>query len=150
MSATYDQLLTAYRKKHVRLVEPRQGFDSLHDTLWLAYSICIKRGYYDVGTYARKPGDHSWGDRHGKPGCACAFDIRRKRWLGRFGWGYRNARKTARFLWANHVALNIEYVIVGRELISREKPYWHPLTTGDTSHDWHIHVSGTGEWDESV
>lgn len=139
---TYNQLLAQYRAKHGGLVKPRQGFNSLHPNLRLAYSLTARRGYYDVGTYARKPGDHSWGDRNGQPGVALAFDMRRKGWLGRFGWGYRNARKTARFLWANHEALNINYVIVGRELISREKPYWHPLTTGDTSHDWHLHVSG--------
>lgn len=139
---TYDQLLRQYLKKHQKLVQPRQGWDSLRDTLWLAYSMGIKRGYYDVGTYARKPGDHSWGDRHGHPGMALAFDIRRKGWLGRFGWGYANARKLAQFYWDNHAALSIDYVIVGREVISRARPYWHPLTTGDTSHDWHIHVSG--------
>lgn len=140
---TYQQLLAQYKARHGKLVEPRQGFDSLNESLWLAYSLGIKRGYYDVGTYANKPGDHSWGDRHGKPGTALAFDIRRKGWLGRFGWGYRNARKLARFYWEHHEALNINYVIVGRELISRSRPYWHPLTTGDTSHDWHLHVSGS-------
>lgn len=142
---TYAQLLNAYRDKHGSFVRPNQGWDSLHKNLWLAYSLGRKRGYYDVGTYANKPGDHSWGDRHGSPGTALAFDLRRKGWLGRWGWGYRNARKFARFLWENHEALKLDYVIVGRELISRSKPYWHPLTTGDTSHDWHIHVSGVAE-----
>lgn len=140
--ATYATLLAQYRQKHGKLVEPVQGWDSLHSNLWLAYSSVIKRGYYDVGTYANKPGDHSWGDRHSRPGTALAFDMRRQGWLGRFGWGFLNAKKTAQWLWDNHEALHINYVIVGRQLISREKPYWHPLTTGDTSHDWHIHVSG--------
>jgi hypothetical protein len=140
--STYEQLRRQYINKHRRLVAPTQGFGSLYEHLWLAYSMVVKRGYYDVGTYANKPGDHSWGDRHGQPGVALAFDMRRKGWLGRFGWGFRNARKTAEWLWDNHVALNIDYVIVGRQIISRQKPYWHPLTTGDTSHDWHIHVSG--------
>lgn len=139
---THAELLRAYKEKHGRLVKPNQGFHSLYPELWLAYSMVAKRGYYDVGTYARKPGDHSWGDRHGKPGAALAFDMRRKGWLGRFGWGYRNAKKVAQFLWDNHEALSIDYVIVGREIISRDKPYWHPLGTGDTSHDWHIHASG--------
>lgn len=140
---TYTGLLKQYKAKHgVGFVRPRQGWESLDSRLWLAYSMVAKRGFYDVGTYANKPGDHSWGDRHGRPGRANAFDMRRKGWLGRFGWGFRNAKKTANWLWANHVALNINYVIVGRKIISRNKPYWHPLTTGDTSHDWHIHVSG--------
>ena len=139
---TYAQLLAQYKAKHGVFVRPVQGWSSLHASLWLAYSSVMKRGYYDVGTYANKPGDHSWGDRNGSPHMALAFDARRKGWLGRFGWGFTNAKKTAQWLWDNHEALNINYVIVGRELISREKPYWHPLTTGDTSHDWHIHVSG--------
>lgn len=136
---TYEQLLAQYMEKHKHLVEPRQGFSSLKESLWLAYSMGVKRGYYDVGTYVDKPGDHGWDDVHRT---SKAFDLRRKGWVGRFGWGYRNARKLAQFYWDNHQALEINYVIVGRELISREKPYWHPLTTGDTSHDWHVHVSG--------
>lgn len=146
---TYAQLKAAYLKKHKRFVVPKQGIGSLSPSLDLAYSMGRKRGYYDVGTYARKAGDHSWGDRHGYPGMALAFDLRRKGWLGRWGWGYVNAQKLAQLYWDNHRALNIEYVIVGREVISRSRPYWHPLTTGDTSHDWHIHVSGSdpiGEW----
>jgi hypothetical protein len=139
---SYGQLLFQYQSKHGELVKPVQGWHSLHSNLWLAYSSVIKRGYYDVGTYANKPGDHSWGDRHGVPGQALAFDARRKGWLGRWGWGFTNAKKTAQWLWDNHEALNIDYVIVGRNVISRARPYWHPLTTGDTSHDWHIHVSG--------
>lgn len=140
--ATYEQLRKQYIAKHGKLVEPLQGRHSLHQNLWLAYSSVMNRGFYDVGTYANKPGDHSWGDRNGHSGEALAFDARRKGWLGRFGWGYFNAQRTAKWLWDNHEALNINYVIVGRKLISRERPYWHPLTTGDTSHDWHIHVSG--------
>lgn len=76
--ATYRQLLNQYQAKHGQLVEPRQGFHSLHPRLWLAYSMVYQRGYYDVGTYANKPGDHSWGDRNGKHGTALAFDMRRK------------------------------------------------------------------------
>ena len=145
---TYAQLLSRYRDKHGTLVEPPQGFDSLHEDLWLAYSIGIKRGYYSVGTYARKPGDHSWGDRNGQPGVALAFDLRRKGWVGRFGWRFANAKKLARFYWANHKALNLNYVIVGRQIISRQYPTWRPYTR-DSSHDWHIHVSGS-EPDDSL
>ncbi len=83
---THRQLMKQYLAKHKKLRQPRQGWDSLHDNLWLAYSMVMNRGYYDVGTYARKPGDHSWGDRHDKPGTALAFDARRKGWFGRWGW----------------------------------------------------------------
>lgn len=140
---TYAQLLARYRERHARLVEPRQGWDSLYECLWLAYSMGRKRGFYDVGTYANKPGDHSYGDRHGKPGEALAFDLRHKSWTGRFGWGWLNARRLARFYIRHAYALNVDYVIVGRRYASRRTGFkWVPLTTGDTSHDWHIHVSG--------
>jgi hypothetical protein len=137
----YAKLLAQYKAKHGALVRPVQGWHSLNSRLWLAYSSGIKRGYYDVGTYANKKGDHSWGDRNGQPGQALAFDIRRKGWLGRFGWGFTNAKRLAQWYWDNRVALNIDYVIVGRKIISRENPVWHDYTR-DTSHDWHIHVSG--------
>ena len=140
---TYAQRLARYREKHGRLVAPKQGWESLYPSLWLAYSVSVKRGWYDVGTYAAKPGDHSWGDRHGEPGAALAFDLRRKGWVGRFGWGWMAARRHARFLWSEHEAFGIDYVIVGRKYVSRKSGgKWVPLTTGDTSHDWHIHVSG--------
>lgn len=132
---TYRQLLNRYLDKHTRLVEPNQGFDSLAETLWLAYSMGRNRSFTDLGTYAKKPGDHGvWP--------AKAFDLGRKGWRGRFGFGWLAARRLARLYWQHHEALNINYVIVGRQVISRSRPYWHPLTTGDTSHDWHIHVSG--------
>ena len=94
------------------------------------------RGFTDLGTYVDKPGDH------GKGPPAWAFDLGREdRFLFK-GWGYLRARRLAKLYVREHKALNIEYVILGRRLWSRSKPYWHPLTTGDTSHDFHIHVSG--------
>ena len=132
---SYQQLLTRYREKHRRLVEPKQGFESLDGSLWLAYSIGRKRGFTDLGTYANKPGDHGYYP-------AFAFDLGREdRFLFK-GWGYLKARRLAKLYWEHHEALHIEYVILGRRIISRQRPYWHPLTTGDTSHDFHIHVSG--------
>lgn len=131
---TYPQLLEAYRAKHGKLVEPRQGWDSLHASLHLAYSMGIARSFYDVGTYAAKPGDHGmWPAR--------AFDLRRKGWVGRFGYGWVAAQLLARHYWKHHVALNLDYVIVGRKIISRRHPTWRPYTR-DSSHDWHLHVSG--------
>lgn len=132
---TYGELLRLYKLKHVKLVEPKQGFHSLDASLWLAYSMGRKRGFTDLGTYANKPGDHgTWP--------AFAFDLGRKdRFLFK-GWGYIKARNLAKLYVDEHKALNIEYVILGRKIWSRSRPYWHALTTGDTSHDFHIHVSG--------
>lgn len=139
---TYPELLERYRRKHGKLVEPRQGWDSLAEPLWLAYSMSIKHSYFDVGTFVPKPGDHGGTDTHRGPP-AWAFDLRRKGWVGRFGFGWLAAQTWARYLWRNHQALAIEYVIVGRKYVSRNSGgKWVPLKSGDTSHDWHIHVSG--------
>lgn len=129
-TVSYATLLDRYRKKHGRLVAP----SSLHPSLHLAYSMAIKRSFYTVGSYADKPGDHGYYP-------ARAFDMRRKGWLGRWGFGFTAAKLLARFLWKHHEALNIDYIIVGRQIISRRNPTWRPYTR-DSSHDWHIHVSG--------
>ena len=132
--STYGELLARYKRAHGKFVEPRQGFESLHSKLWLAYSMGRRRGFTDLGTYANKPGDHGYYPSY-------AFDLGR---VDRFffkGWGYMKARRLAKLYVREHRALNINYVILGRRIWSRERPYWHPLTTGDTSHDFHIHVS---------
>lgn len=131
---TYGELRLRYLKKHRALVEPKQGFESLDAGLWLAYSMGRKRGFTDLGTHAKKPGDHGFWP-------AWAFDLGRPGWRGRFGFGWVAARLLARHYWRHHRALNINYVIVGRKIISRKHPTWRPYTR-DTSHDWHIHVSG--------
>lgn len=132
---TYDQLFARYKRKHKRLVEPKQGFHSLDSDLWLAYSMGRRRGFTDLGTYANKPGDHGkWP--------AKAFDLGRNNRFYNRGWNYLVARRLCQMYVKYHRPLNINYVILGRRIWSRSRPYWHPLTTGDTSHDWHIHVSG--------
>ena len=145
---TYAELFRRYRAKHGKLVEPRQGFDSLDSDLWLAYSLGRKRGFTDLGTYVNKPGDHGVGPP------ALAFDLGRKNRFFFRGWNYLVARRLAKLYVKEYRALSIEYVILGRRIWSRwganQKRWdaengWHPLTSGDTSHDFHIHVSGTRE-----
>lgn len=128
---TYAKLLGIYKDKHGALLKPK----SLVPALWLAYSMGMKRGFLDLGTYANKPGDHG-----SYP--AWAFDLGRKNRFFFKGWNYLVARKLALHYVKYYKELNINYVILGRRIWSRERPYWHPLTTGDTSHDFHIHVSG--------
>lgn len=130
MAETYTTLLDRYRKKHGALLRPA----SLHPSLHLAWSMAMRRSYYSVGTYADKAGDHGYYPSR-------AFDIRRRGWLGLWGVGFIAAKRFAKTLWENHEALNIDYVIVGRKIISRQRPYWHSYER-DHSHDWHIHVSG--------
>lgn len=136
---TYAQLLARYREKHGALVEPNQEFSSLHPTLWLAYSMGRKRGFTDLGTYVDKPGDHGWLD---DKRMARAFDLGRKNRFFFLGWNYLPARKLAKLYVEHHKALNIDYVILGMRIWSREHPYWHKYT-GDRSHMFHIHVSGS-------
>ncbi len=130
---TYPELLKRYKAKHGKLICPA----SLQHSLWLAYSMGISRSFTNLGTYAKKPGDHGYYP-------AWAFDLGRHNRFFNKGWNYLVARNLAQLYWKNRLALNVEYVILGRRLISRKRPYWHALTTGDTSHDWHIHVSGHG------
>lgn len=132
---TYQQLLIRYKRKHKKLIKPEQGWDSLVPGLWLAYSMGRVRGYTDLGTYANKPGDHGTWPAH-------AFDLGRRDRFYNKGWNYLKARRLAKFYWKHHEPLGINYVILGQRIISRSRPYWHALETGDTSHSFHIHVSG--------
>jgi hypothetical protein len=139
--STYAELFARYRAKHGKLVEPKQGFHSLHQELWLAYSIGRAHGFLDLGTYnpnSLLPGggksDHAY-----LP--AYAFDLGRNNRFFNKGWNYLVARRMARFYVREHQALNINYVILGDHIWSREKPYWHYYGP-DRSHFFHIHVSG--------
>ena len=148
---TYDKLRKRYLKKHKKLKEPRQGFSSLHNSLWLAYSMGIVRGFTDLGTYVDKPGSHGWNDAKRM---AAAFDLGRKdRFLFR-GWNYIKARRLVRLYVKHHEALGIEYVILGMKIWSRrewkenrgpkawsKELGWHRYQ-GDTSHMFHVHVEG--------
>lgn len=137
---TYPELLARYRKRHGVLITPVQGFDSLHHSLHLAYSLGRVRGFTDLGTYVNKPGDHGGYPNPPAHPPAWAFDLGRKdRFLFK-GWGYLKARRLALLYVKEHKPLNIEYVILGRRIWSRTYG-WHEYTR-DSSHDFHIHVSG--------
>jgi hypothetical protein len=136
---TYKELLARYAKEHGGLVEPRQGWGSLHKSMWLAYSMGRKRGYTDLGTYVDKPLDHGWDDVHRM---ARAYDLGRrspKFWQRAFG--QKAARAYLQLLIDNHEALGIDYVIYRDKIWSRAHG-WHYYGP-DKSHFWHIHVSGS-------
>lgn len=137
---THAELLARYRRRHGELAEPVQGFSSLHPSLHLAYALGRVRGFTDLGTYVAKPLDHGGFPNPPPHPPAWAFDLgRADRFLSK-GFGYVKARRLARLYVREHKALNVEYVILGRRIWSRAKG-WHAYT-GDTSHDWHLHVSG--------
>lgn len=138
---TYAELLRRYRDKHGKLVEPRQGWESLAAALWLAYSMSIKRGFLDLGTYVDKPLDHGGTDTERHPP-AWAFDVGRKNRFFFKGWNYLVARRLAQHLWEHHDALHIEYILLGHKAISRKEPYWHYFADESGTHSFHIHVSG--------
>lgn len=117
------------------LVEPNQGFDSLHRNLWVPYSIGRSRPYNftDLGTHnpaSRLPGG-GLSDHAINP--ARAFD------LGitpATGWNNLLARQYVQSM-ANRD--EIEYVILGNAIWSRSRG-WHAYTSG--GHENHVHVSG--------
>lgn len=139
---TYPELLARYRKRHGSLVQPVQGFNSLHPSLHLAYSLGRVRGFTDLGTYVAKPLDHGGYPNPPPHPPAWAFDLGRRDHFLYKGWDYLKARRLARLYWREHEALNIEYVLLGHKAISRERPEWHYFTDPDGSHAFHIHVSG--------
>src|SRR3990167_11255664 len=104
---TYKELLARYKAKHGKLIEPRQGWDSLHKSLWLAYSMGRVRGFTDLGTYVNKPGDHGGSPNPTAHPPAFAFDLGREDRFFFKGWGYLKARRLAKLYVAEYEALNI-------------------------------------------
>lgn len=127
-----------YRWKRKLNVEPRQGFDSLDESMWEAYTIGRRRGFTDLGTYANKSGSHGY-----RP--AVAFDLGDPLRFKFLGWGYLKARNLAKFYAKNGKRLGLEYVLLGHKMLHREngwKPVW--FADSDGSHKFHIHVDGLG------
>lgn len=146
MSDSYATLLQRYRKKHKALVEPRQGWGSLHSSLHLAYSMAIKRGFTDLGTYVDKAGDHGWDDARRM---AMAYDVGRKNRFFNKGYNYLVARRYCNLLAKHHKALGIRYIILGDRIWHRDVGRWVYFSNyrNDRSHDFHIHVSGQAKYD---
>lgn len=128
-----NQLLDEYAESiEPKLVEPKQGWGSLHRSLWPAYSIGRRAGFSDLGTYnslsrlpSGRPSDHAVYP-------AMAFD------LGidpDTGWNNIKARyyvqKIVRLV-------EVEYVILGNRIwVNRG---WGTYRFG--GHLNHVHVSG--------
>lgn len=138
---SYAVLLSRYLKKHKAFVKPVQGFGSLDESLWLAYSMGRKRGFTDLGTYVNKTGDHGWNDQLKR---ARAFDLGRNNHFFFKGFNYLIARRFCNLLAANYLALGIRYIILGDRIWHRDTQKWEKFKnySKDKSHDFHIHVSG--------
>lgn len=132
--ALADDLIDAHNTRP-KLVQPNQGWGSLHKSLWTAYSIGRSRyGFTDLGTYnpasklpSGRPSDHAV-----LP--AVAFD------LGispDTGWGNAKARAYCLEIVGRP---EIAYVIVGDRIWTSRRRFWGAYHGG--GHMNHIHVSG--------
>lgn len=140
--ATSRRFLENWKPVESPLIEPKQGFGSLHKSLWRLYTIGIMRGFFDLGTYnpqSKLPGgnisDHATAvDCATTPSSpAMAFD------LGihpQTGWDCDGARE---YVLANFKRPEVEYMILGDKICFREQGI-KPYTAG--GHMNHIHVSG--------
>lgn len=127
------------------LVKPNQGWASLVDDMWRAYTIGIGMGLKDgagtaSGTYnpnstlpSGAPSDHATSKlsgRIGEPACAFDLDI-----VQHTGYANLNARS---FFWKMTARREIHYVILSPWIFSKEKGK-HPYDGG--GHYDHVHVS---------
>ena len=131
--AVCDKLLLEYTESvKPKLVEPDQGFESLHPSLWKAYTIGRNMGLTDLGTFnpaSRLPSGAA-SDHAVYP--AFAFD------LGidpDTGWNNLKARTYVQRVVGKP---EIEYVILGSRIWTSRG--WGSYTAG--GHYNHVHVSG--------
>ena len=131
-----EALLEQYERDHPpleKLVEPAQGFSSLHRSLWHLYSEGRRMGLTDLGTYnprsrlpSGRPSDHAVYP-------AYAFDLG---FSPSTGFEHPVAR---RFFNLAITRPEVEYVILGSRIWSRAQGT-HAYTAG--GHANHLHVSG--------
>jgi peptidoglycan hydrolase-like protein with peptidoglycan-binding domain len=126
---------SAPKPKPPPLIEPVQGFESLHRSLWELFSAGRRMGLSDLGTYNPRsllpsgaPSDHAVYP-------AFAFDLGVEP-----DTGYLNPVGRAFFdLCVGHPA--VEYVILGTKIASRNYD-WTVRTYSGGGHGNHVHVSG--------
>lgn len=116
-----------------QLVKPKQGFNSLHRSLWETYSMGRNLGMSDLGTY--NPGSRlpSGGRSDHAVYPSKAFDLGVSPPIG---YSHPVAKK---YFHAIIGRPEIEYVILGNKIWTRSQGI-HTYHSG--GHDNHIHVSG--------
>lgn len=132
--ARASYLMLTWKPPPPPLVEPRQGFDSLHKSLWDIYSVGRRMGMFDLGTWnpastlpSGGPSDHSVYP-------AYAFDLGIDP-----DSGYAHPTGRAFF----HICMTrpeVEYVILGNKIGFRRTGVI--ATYSDGGHSNHCHVSG--------
>jgi hypothetical protein len=135
--ALADHLLDQYQREQappvIELVQPTQGFASLHRSLWELYSIGRHAGLSDLGTFngasrlpSGRPSDHAVYP-------AYAFDLG---FTPHTGYEHPTARA---FFKTCCERPEVEYCILGDHIWSRAQGL-HTYTAG--GHANHVHVSG--------
>lgn len=134
--------LKRWRPAPPPLIEPKQGFDSLHLSMHRVYTMGISLGFIDLGTYNPRSilGSGNLSDHASSVDCATSPSRPAK--AIDFGidpdTGWENLRARA-FVLATYELPELEYAILGDKICFREggiKPY----TAG--GHLNHIHMSG--------
>lgn len=142
---TFEVPKQEYNLPKLPLVEPHQGFDSLHQRLWQAYSLGRKKyGFkdgpgYASGTYnpnSRLPSG-ALSDHALYPSRAFDLDI-----VEHTGWNNLKAREYFLELWEYRKVYNINYIILGNKIVSVARASEGIRTYSPAwIHANHIHVS---------
>lgn len=131
-----DSLLIRYAQEQAEpnLVEPRQGWNSLHRSLWPIYSFGRHAGLSDLGTHnpasrlpSGRPSDHAV-----LPAYACDLGIDPDT-----GWNHPAGRAVFMKAMADP---GVEYVILGNRIGFRSSGSIRSYTSG--GHLNHVHISG--------
>jgi hypothetical protein len=128
------ELMAMWKPPPPPLIEPIQGFEKLHESLWEIYSTGRRLGLHDLGCWnpnstlpSGLPSDHAVYP-------AFAFDLG---FDPDIGWAHDEARA---FFYVAMRKPSVEYVILGGRIGYRRTGTIAPYTYG--GHMNHVHVSG--------
>lgn len=128
------EMMAEWKPPPPPLVEPIQGFDSLHQSLWSIYSLGRNMHLFDLGTWNPNSTLPSGAKSDHAVYPAYAFDLG---FDPDIGWKHDVARS---FFYACLHRLEVEYVILGDRIGFRRTGTVQ--TYGSGGHWNHVHVSG--------